>query len=78
MEHGAIYTTDVITRLEMGWGKGWLSPGGRSDVAELIAGVGLAQKSVLDIGVGTGGPAAFLLAAAPLQAAPMMLRQGRG
>lgn len=60
MEHKSIYTPDVIARLELGWGPGWLSPGGVSDVAQLVAGINLAGRSVLDIGVGTGGPALLL------------------
>ena len=61
MEHRSIYTPDVIARLELGWGKGWLSPGGQSDVSELVADTDFAGKSVLDIGAGTGGPALLLV-----------------
>jgi len=56
-----IFTSDVISKLELGWGQGWLSPGGQSEVSELDAGVDFAGKSVLDIGVGTGGPAILLV-----------------
>lgn len=61
MEYKSIYTLDVITRLELGWGQGWLSPGGQDDVSELVAGTDIAGNSVLDIGVGTGGPALLLV-----------------
>lgn len=61
MEHKSIYTPDVIARLESGWGPGWLSPGGLSDVSQLVAGVAIAGRSVLDIGTGTGGPALALI-----------------
>lgn len=61
MEHKSIYTPDVIARLELGWGPGWLSPGGLSDVSQLVAGIAIAGKSVLDIGAGTGGPALALI-----------------
>ncbi len=61
MEHKSIYTSDVIARLELGWGEGWLSPGGQDDVAELVAAVDLADKTVLDIGTGTGAPALLLV-----------------
>lgn len=61
MEYQSIYTPDVIARLELGWGQGWLSPGGPREVSELVVGIDLADKSVLDIGVGTGGPAQHLI-----------------
>lgn len=61
MEHQTIYTPDVIGSLELGWGQGWLSPGGSEDIAALLAEEDLAGKSVLDIGVGAGGPARALV-----------------
>ena len=63
MEHQTIYTPDVIGSLELGWGPGWLSPGGDEDVRELVSDAELAGKSVLDIGVGAGGPARVLVKA---------------
>ena len=60
MEHRTIYSPDTIASLELGWGKGWLSPGGASEVAEILAGMDIKKKSVLDIGTGTGGPALLL------------------
>ena len=61
LEHRTIYTPGVIAGLEFGWGQGWLSPGGSEDIAELISEVDLNGKSVLDIGVGAGGPARALV-----------------
>ncbi len=61
MDLKTIYTTDVIARLELGWGPGWLSPGGSDYVAQLVGDTDIAGKLVLDIGVRTGGPALTLL-----------------
>jgi ubiquinone/menaquinone biosynthesis C-methylase UbiE len=41
--------------LELLWGDGWLSPGGPEEVARLLKGADLHNKSVLDIGSGAGG-----------------------
>lgn len=62
MEPKTIYTADVIARLELGWGEGWLSPGGPEEVSLLIGSLDIKGKTVLDIGVGAGGPALLLLA----------------
>ena len=62
MELKTIYTADVIARLELGWGEGWLSPGGQEEVSLLVSGLDIQGKTVLDIGVGAGGPALLLLA----------------
>ena len=41
--------------LERVWGEGWLSPGGPAEVAQLLKGMDISGKSVLDIGCGAGG-----------------------
>lgn len=61
MELRTIYTPELIASLEHGWGEGWLSPGGRDEVSRLMSGIVLEGKTVLDIGVGAGGPAIQLL-----------------
>ena len=56
------YTDEFIDRLETLWGEGFLSPGGTSEVKEIVKGIDLAEKSVLDIGCGTGGAELVLTA----------------
>ena len=54
------YPDHFIDRLEIVWGDGFLSPGGRDEVAEIVTGLDLAGCEVLDIGFGAGGPALVL------------------
>lgn len=48
------YPDEFIDRLEILWGEGFLSPGGASEVKEILTGLDLTDRSVLDIGCGTG------------------------
>lgn len=54
------YPDHFIDRLHTVWGEGFLSPGGPAEVAEIVRGLDLSGKTVLDIGFGTGGPAVVL------------------
>ncbi len=49
------YPQQMITMLEAIWGEGFLSPGGRDEVARVIGSHSIAGLSVLDIGCGAGG-----------------------
>jgi cyclopropane fatty-acyl-phospholipid synthase-like methyltransferase len=49
------YLDEFIDRLEILWGEGFLSPGGVDEVKLRLKDVELKNKSVLDIGCGTGG-----------------------
>ena len=49
------YTEDFIAGLQWMWGEGFLSPGGSEEVAELLRGVSVRDRDVLDIGCGLGG-----------------------
>jgi ubiquinone/menaquinone biosynthesis C-methylase UbiE len=51
----------VVDRLHLIWGDGFLSPGGVDEVREIVRGLDLADKVVLDIGCGTAGPALVLV-----------------
>ncbi|MDE4100063.1 hypothetical protein [Phaeobacter gallaeciensis] len=54
------YQGHFIERLHAVWGEGFLSPGGPQEVCEIVRGLDLTGKSVLDIGFGTAGPATVL------------------
>lgn len=54
------YPDHFIERLHLIWGEGFLSPGGPEEVREIVKGLDLSGKVVLDIGFGTGGPAIAL------------------
>ena len=56
------YPDHFIQRLHTIWGEGFLSPGGAEEVAEIVTGLDLSGKTLLDIGFGTGGPSITLAA----------------
>lgn len=49
------YPEEFINRLEILWGEGFLSPGGADEVKLVLKDIDLNNKSILDIGCGTGG-----------------------
>lgn len=49
------YAKHYTDRLELLWGKGFLSPGGSEEVKEILSGVNLSNRKILDIGCGVGG-----------------------
>ena len=49
------YSDTMIDLLALVWGEGFLSPGGPGEVAELLQGIDVAGKRVLDVGCGAGG-----------------------
>jgi SAM-dependent methyltransferase len=55
------YSEEERARLELIWGEGFLSPGGRAEVARILGGQPLAGCEVLDIGSGAGGAAIALV-----------------
>ena len=61
MEERVEYTDHFSRWCEMDFGEGFLSPGGRDEVAKIVEGIDLTGKEVLDIGVGLAGPACVLV-----------------
>jgi phosphoethanolamine N-methyltransferase len=51
----AEYSDESIRFLETLWGEGYLSPGGAEEVRAVLEGIDLTDKTVLDIGCGSGG-----------------------
>ncbi len=49
------YDDALVALLELIWGEGFLSPGGPRAVREIVNGLDLTDKLVLDIGCGLGG-----------------------
>ena len=49
------YDTAMLDMLQIIWGEGYLSPGGPQAVREIVQGIDLQGKHVLDIGCGIGG-----------------------
>jgi len=54
------YPEHFVKRLETVWGDGFLSPGGPEEVREIVGGIDIGGKSLLDIGCGLGGPSIVL------------------
>jgi len=59
--HQEIYTDGRIKHLQLIWGPGFLSPGGPEEVAQIVEGVDIAGKDVVDVGCGIGGPTVELV-----------------
>jgi len=57
MTHEDEYHANLVTLLELVWGKGYMAPGGPGNVAKLLNGIETHGKRILDIGCGIGGPA---------------------
>lgn len=61
MDEQIDYTDHFTLWCELDFGEGFLSPGGREEVAKIVEGIDLTDKEVLDIGVGLAGPACVLV-----------------
>ena len=49
------YGPKQLNMLKTVWGEGFLSPGGKEEIDEILKGIDLTDKKVLDFGCGTGG-----------------------
>lgn len=61
MTRGIEYHDAMTNMLELIWGTGFMTPGGEGNIANMVDGLELQGRRVLDIGCGIGGPA-FVLA----------------
>jgi phosphoethanolamine N-methyltransferase len=61
MTRGIEYHDAMTNMLELIWGTGFMTPGGDGNIANMVDGLELRGRRVLDIGCGIGGPA-FVLA----------------
>jgi ubiquinone/menaquinone biosynthesis C-methylase UbiE len=61
MDKDIEYNDAMTTMLELIWGVGFMAPGGEGNIANLVEGLDIRDRRVLDIGCGIGGPA-FVLA----------------
>lgn len=60
MAHERQYSDAVLESMESVYGEGFLSPGGAEEVADILAGVAVAGREVLDLGCGIGGASLIL------------------
>ena len=55
------YGPKQLNLLKTVWGEGFLSPGGTDEIDEILKGIDVSNKSILDIGCGCGGAAIHLI-----------------
>ena len=54
---GGHYGPKQLNLLKTVWGEGFLSPGGTDEIDEVLNGIDISGKTILDIGCGCGGAA---------------------
>ena len=53
--HALYYNDSLVTNLQLRWGDGFLSPGGRDELLRMFQGVDVKGRLGLDLGCGVGG-----------------------
>lgn len=53
--HALYYNDELIEKLQLRWGDGFLSPGGEAELARMLQGLDIRDKVGLDFGCGVGG-----------------------
>jgi phosphoethanolamine N-methyltransferase len=62
MSHTDEYTEAMLAAMDLIWGEGFMAPGGEGHVDNMVAGLDLQGRQVLDIGCGQGRPACIVAA----------------
>ena len=57
---GTGYELDYMPIMDLIWGKGFIAPGGEGNVDQIVKGIDLAGKRVLELGSGAGGGSLIL------------------
>ncbi len=60
MAHTDEYTQAMLAAMDLIWGAGFMAPGGAGNVEQMIRGLDVRDRDVLDIGCGQGEPACIL------------------
>ena len=60
MSHTDEYTEAMLAAMDLIWGEGFMAPGGEGHVDNMVAGLDLHGRRVLDIGCGQGRPACIV------------------
>lgn len=76
------YDEDFIELIEMVYGNGYLSQGGKESVDQMFYGIDLNGKEILDLGSGLGGPSIYLaqnyqVEIVGIDPLPMMVQKAR-
>ena len=62
LAHEDEYTTAMLAAMDLIWGEGFMAPGGEGHVEQMVRGIELRGRQVLDLGCGQGRAACVLAA----------------
>jgi len=60
LSHTDEYTATMLEAMDLIWGEGFMAPGGEGHVRQMVRGLKLCGRRVLDLGCGQGGPACLV------------------